>query len=83
MRLKKRIFELLGIRPFQNGWADGLQVLRYNRTKAYNSHYDYLEYTPGSRLDSSRPGGANRCVASDAHTHAWTNNVCVGRSCCR
>lgn len=62
MRLKKRIFELLGIRPFQNGWADGLQVLRYNRTKAYNSHYDYLEYTPGSRLDSSVAGGANRCV---------------------
>ena len=60
MRLKQRIFELLGMRPFRNDWADGLQVLRYNTTKAYNSHFDYLEYTPGSRLDSSRPGGANR-----------------------
>lgn len=62
LRLKRRIFELLGIRPFRDGWADGLQVLRYNRTKAYNSHFDYLEYSPGSRLDSSRPGGVNRCV---------------------
>ena len=59
-RLKHRIFELLGIRPYQNGWADGLQILRYNQAQAYNSHFDYLEWTPGSRLDSSTPGGVNR-----------------------
>ena len=59
MRLKKRCFELLGIRPYMDGWADGLQILRYNLTQAYNSHHDYLEYTPGSRLDS-HSGGANR-----------------------
>lgn len=64
IRLKKRIFELLGIRPYQEGWADGLQVLRYNQTRAYNTHHDHLEFTPGSRLDSASPGGANRCVRS-------------------
>jgi len=26
MRLKKRCFELLGIRPYNDAWADGLQV---------------------------------------------------------
>ena len=60
MRLKRRIFDLLGVRPYNNAWADGLQILRYNMTQAYNTHFDYLEYTPGSRLDSSRPGGVNR-----------------------
>lgn len=37
-----------------------MQVLRYNKTQAYNSHLDYLDFKPGSRLDSAKPGGANR-----------------------
>lgn len=60
LRLKRRIFDLLGIRPYKNAWADGLQILRYNLTKAYNSHFDYLEHPKGSRMDSARPGGSNR-----------------------
>lgn len=60
LRLKRRIFELLGIRPYNNAWADGLQILRYNTTQAYNSHFDYLETTPTGRLNSARRGGANR-----------------------
>ena len=59
LRMKKRCFELLGIRPFYDSWADGLQVLRYNLTQAYNSHFDYLDFTPGARLDSFN-GGHNR-----------------------
>lgn len=46
-------------RPYNSDWADGLQTLRYNLTKAYNSHHDYLEFSPGRRLDSAN-GGANR-----------------------
>jgi hypothetical protein len=84
MKLKHRIFELLGIRPFMDAWADGLQVrrpalscatyngmltmsrslpqkiLRYNLTKAYNSHFDYLDVPPGSRFDTRKIGNANR-----------------------
>lgn len=36
--LKKRVFELLGISPYEEMMADGLQVLRYNQTTAYRHH---------------------------------------------
>ena len=36
--LKKRVFELLGIFPYEEMMADGLQVLRYNQTTAYRHH---------------------------------------------
>lgn len=36
--LKKRVFELLGIAPYEEMMADGLQVLRYNQTTAYRDH---------------------------------------------
>lgn len=42
-RLKRRSFELLGITPFDDTYADGFQVLRYNQTAAYNNHYDWIE----------------------------------------
>lgn len=41
--LKIRIFELLGIRPYDNSLADGIQILRYNVSMAYNSHLDFFE----------------------------------------
>ena len=36
--LKRRVFELLGIFPYEEMMADGLQVLRYNQTTAYRHH---------------------------------------------
>ena len=62
MTLKKRCFELLGIRPYNNDWADGLQILRYNVTGGYNAHMDYISDPDGGRLhnyDAER-GGSNR-----------------------
>jgi hypothetical protein len=32
MRLKRRCFELLGIRPYEETWADGLQVLLFSHS---------------------------------------------------
>ena len=49
MALKQRSFELLGIRPFHNDWADGLQLLRYNVSGGYNSHMGTLS------LDGNTP----------------------------
>ena len=33
---KKRSLELLRIHPYQDSWTDGIQVLRYNLSAAYN-----------------------------------------------
>ncbi|KAG5175115.1 hypothetical protein JKP88DRAFT_101011 [Tribonema minus] len=44
--LKKRIFALLGMK-YVDTWADGLQVLRYNVSKGYIDHYDYLDESSG------------------------------------
>ncbi|GAB5033500.1 Hypothetical protein NocV09_01400340 [Nannochloropsis oceanica] len=62
MKLKRRVFDLLGMRPYVETWADGLQVLRYNESKAYISHLDYLEVNDRSNhdFDSAREGGTNR-----------------------
>eukprot|EP00624_Nannochloropsis_granulata_P003837 evm.model.NODE_2938_length_21112_cov_40.828156.3 len=62
MKLKRRVFDLLGMRPYVETWADGLQVLRYNESKAYISHLDYLEVNDQSNhdFDSEREGGTNR-----------------------
>ena len=38
MDLKKRCFSLLGMNPYNEHWADGLQILRYNTTTAYINH---------------------------------------------
>ena len=38
MALKRRCFELLGMEPYNEHWADGLQILRYNTTTAYINH---------------------------------------------
>jgi len=45
LNIKKRSFELLGIRPYDESFADGIQILRYNQTTAYISHMDWIEPT--------------------------------------
>jgi hypothetical protein len=58
--LKKRIFRLLGIEPYEDTWADGLQVLRYNISQAYIPHLDYLEAVEGEHDFESGVLGSNR-----------------------
>mmetsp|Transcript_1215 Transcript_1215/g.1560 ORF Transcript_1215/g.1560 Transcript_1215/m.1560 type:complete len:502 (+) Transcript_1215:119-1624(+) len=59
--LKHRAFKLLGIEKYDETWADGLQVLRYNKSTAYNKHFDYVEqgFDPNHNFDSAN-GGTNR-----------------------
>ncbi len=59
-KVKRRCFSLLGIDEYEESMSDGLQILRYNLTKAYTSHYDYLEDKANKELydyDSSMKGG--------------------------
>lgn len=47
MILKKRCFKMLGFEKYDESFADGLQVLRYNKTTAYVSHMDWID-DPGN-----------------------------------
>eukprot|EP00339_Tiarina_fusa_P000988 CAMPEP_0117043808 /NCGR_PEP_ID=MMETSP0472-20121206/30420_1 /TAXON_ID=693140 ORGANISM="Tiarina fusus, Strain LIS" /NCGR_SAMPLE_ID=MMETSP0472 /ASSEMBLY_ACC=CAM_ASM_000603 /LENGTH=555 /DNA_ID=CAMNT_0004755411 /DNA_START=79 /DNA_END=1744 /DNA_ORIENTATION=- len=58
--LKRRIFELLGFDEYWHGHDDGLQILRYNTSKAYVQHMDYMTDPSGKELfnyDSAAKGG--------------------------
>jgi len=41
-KVKRRCMSALGFDKYEEGHTDGLQVLRYNLTKAYVPHMDYL-----------------------------------------
>eukprot|EP00604_Paraphysomonas_vestita_P000200 CAMPEP_0174825118 /NCGR_PEP_ID=MMETSP1107-20130205/42280_1 /TAXON_ID=36770 /ORGANISM="Paraphysomonas vestita, Strain GFlagA" /LENGTH=330 /DNA_ID=CAMNT_0016056385 /DNA_START=410 /DNA_END=1402 /DNA_ORIENTATION=- len=60
MKLKRRCFELLGITPYEETWADGLQILRYNQTTAYINHLDYIESDHPDHDWDSAGTGTNR-----------------------
>ena len=62
LRLKRRAFDLLGIFPYDETLADGLQILRYNQTTAYIDHLDWIEPMLGSdhNWDSTSDEGTNR-----------------------
>lgn len=47
MIVKKRCFKMLGFEAYDESFADGLQVLRYNKTTAYVSHMDWID-DPGN-----------------------------------
>jgi prolyl 4-hydroxylase len=51
--LKKRAFDMLGIRPYDKEWADGIQVLRYNVTGGYNTHHDFFDGSDYTGFDES------------------------------
>ena len=56
----RRCFKLLGFEKFDDAYADGLQVLRYNETTAYVPHMDYLDDKTGKEAydyDTSGKGG--------------------------
>ena len=41
----RRCFSALGFDKYEESYSDGLQILRYNVSKAYNSHLDWIEDT--------------------------------------
>jgi hypothetical protein len=41
--LCRRCFKALGFDEYFESYGDGLQILRYNVTTAYNSHMDWIE----------------------------------------
>ena len=43
VKVKKRCFAALGFDEYIESHGDGLQILRYNLTTAYNTHLDYFE----------------------------------------
>ena len=45
LAIKRRSFDVLGIRPYDESFSDGIQVLRYNQTTAYIAHMDWIEPT--------------------------------------
>ena len=60
-KIKKRCFAALGIDEYQEGMSDGLQILRYNMTTAYNSHMDYFDNPESVPYDYDSSGtGGNR-----------------------
>ncbi len=60
--LKKRTFDLLGIHPYDETFADGLQILRYNQTNAYIPHLDWITPPEDDKNHNweSAEGGTNR-----------------------
>ena len=41
--VKRRCFEVLGFDEYIESHSDGLQILRYNQTKAYTAHMDWID----------------------------------------
>jgi len=60
MKIKRRCFAALGFDQYIESHSDGLQILRYNVSKAYNSHLDFIEDGSGQLkhdYESSGTGG--------------------------
>ena len=61
MALKRRAIDLLGMAwPYDDQMTDGLQVLRYNTSRAYIAHLDYLDDNDSGHDYDSRHAGSNR-----------------------
>lgn len=57
----RRGFAALGFDEYIEGYADGLQILRYNLTKAYNKHMDWISGNDQLKHDYDSGGkGGNR-----------------------
>jgi hypothetical protein len=58
--IKRRCLTVLGFDEYIEGHTDGLQILRYNTSKAYIAHQDYMDVVnPRSNynFDSAKKGG--------------------------
>jgi len=59
--IKKRCMTALGFDEYYESHTDGLQILRYNLTKAYTPHMDYLDNFDSDPYDYDSSGrGGNR-----------------------
>jgi hypothetical protein len=54
-----RCYDTIGIEEYNDAYADGLQILRYNTTKAYVPHHDNFPNDPETKynFDSAKKGG--------------------------
>jgi hypothetical protein len=60
-KVKKRCFSALGFDQYLESHGDGLQILRYNVTTAYNSHLDWIADNAQLEHDYQSAGtGGNR-----------------------
>ncbi|KAG7337243.1 2(OG)-Fe(II) oxygenase superfamily protein [Nitzschia inconspicua] len=57
VKVKKRCFKALGFDEYWESHGDGLQILRYNVSKAYNSHLDWIEDKTGQLEHDYESGG--------------------------
>jgi len=60
LKIKRRCFSALGFDEYIDSHGDGLQILRYNVSKAYNSHLDWIDDPTGQlrhNFDSAGTGG--------------------------
>ena len=62
IKLKTRCFNMLGFEEYDEVFADGLQILRYNQTGGYIDHEDFLDdNNPKEEHDYDSSGiGTNR-----------------------
>jgi hypothetical protein len=58
--LNRRCFKALGFDEYMESHGDGLQILRYNLTKAYSTHMDWIAPTKGAHDFNSAGIGGNR-----------------------
>ena len=57
LKIKRRCFSALGFDEYIESHSDGLQILRYNVSKAYNSHLDWIEDKSGQLKHDYESGG--------------------------
>ena len=61
LKLKRKGMALLGFDNYEESFTDGLQILRYNQTTAYNSHLDWMNPAESREYDFESSGiGGNR-----------------------
>jgi prolyl 4-hydroxylase len=79
IKIRKRVFEVLGMEKFQDDMCDGLQLLRYKQKQAYIAHTDYFDtYTTDEWNWDPTTGGSNRF----ATMFMYLSNVTRGGQTC-
>lgn len=59
--IRKRVFDVLGLGPYDDDMCDGLQLLRYKQKQAYIAHTDYFDkHTTAEWNWDPSHGGSNR-----------------------
>eukprot|EP00542_Grammatophora_oceanica_P004244 CAMPEP_0194069930 /NCGR_PEP_ID=MMETSP0009_2-20130614/87904_1 /TAXON_ID=210454 /ORGANISM="Grammatophora oceanica, Strain CCMP 410" /LENGTH=575 /DNA_ID=CAMNT_0038723157 /DNA_START=19 /DNA_END=1746 /DNA_ORIENTATION=- len=59
-KIKRRCMRVLGWDEYHEGYTDGLQILRYNTSKSYTTHMDYMDDKAKGDVydyDSAHKGG--------------------------